>query len=182
MGLEEGPLYKHKIACVSTECVLCVWLLAGLQPHLVWVTLIRLWAGWGCTPVVQSNHGTQDKPAITTHTQERDTVMAACYICSVNTILSSPINEFSNKIYPCRRAQAKATKVVCGRVVCYTGTQCVWRFSDQEGKWEGCPNPLWSHQPLSRTATSAPALLNDSVGQRRSGEAAQQLPWATICS
>ena len=27
-------------------------------------------AGWGCTPVVQSNHGTQDKPAITTHTQE----------------------------------------------------------------------------------------------------------------
>ena len=29
----------------------------------------RLWAGWGCTPVLQSNHGTQDKPAITTHTQ-----------------------------------------------------------------------------------------------------------------
>ena len=47
--------------------------MAGLQPHLARVRLIRLWAGWGCTPVVhESNHGTQDKPAITTHTQERD--------------------------------------------------------------------------------------------------------------
>ena len=27
-------------------------------------------AGWGCTPVVhESNHGTQDKPAINTHTR-----------------------------------------------------------------------------------------------------------------
>ena len=32
----------------------------------------RTLAGWGCTPVVQSNHGTQDKPAINTHTQERE--------------------------------------------------------------------------------------------------------------
>ena len=35
-------------------------------------------AGWGCTAVVhESNHGTQDKPAITTHTQERASVIAA---------------------------------------------------------------------------------------------------------
>ena len=33
-------------------------------------------AGWGCTPVVQSNHGTQDKPAITTHTRGGATAMA----------------------------------------------------------------------------------------------------------
>ena len=44
-------------------------------------------AGWGCTPVVQSNHGTQDKPAINTHTIEEraTTVMAACNISSANT-------------------------------------------------------------------------------------------------
>ena len=58
------------------------------------------WAGWGCTPVVQSNHDTQDKPAVTTHTQERDTVMAARYICSANTILPSPINAFFNQYLP----------------------------------------------------------------------------------
>ncbi|KAK0133732.1 FERM and PDZ domain-containing protein 1 [Merluccius polli] len=46
--------------------------MAGLQPHLDRVRLIGLWAGWGCTPVVQSNHGTQDEPAITTHAEERD--------------------------------------------------------------------------------------------------------------
>ncbi|KAK0153387.1 Creatine kinase U-type, mitochondrial [Merluccius polli] len=44
-------------------------------------------------------------------------------------------------------------------------------FSDQEGKRKGCPNPLWSHQPRLRTATSTPALPNGSDGQRRSGEA-----------
>ena len=33
-------------------------------------------AGWGCTPVVhESNHGTQDKPAINTHTRGGATVM-----------------------------------------------------------------------------------------------------------
>ena len=57
--------------CGACVCV-CVWLKAGLQPHLARVTLIRLWAGWGCTSVVQSNHGTQDKPAITTHTLRRE--------------------------------------------------------------------------------------------------------------
>ena len=79
----------------------CVWLKAGLQPHPAWVRLIRLWAGWGCTPVVQSNHGTQDKPAITTHTQERATVMAACYICSASNILPSPINGYSQPTTTC---------------------------------------------------------------------------------
>ena len=34
-------------------------------------------AGWGCTPVVhESNHGTQDKPAINTHTRGGATAMA----------------------------------------------------------------------------------------------------------
>ena len=35
-----------------------------------------------------SNHGTQDKPAVTAHTQGKATVMAACTICSAFTILS----------------------------------------------------------------------------------------------
>ena len=43
-------------------------------------------AGWGCTPVVQSNYGTQDKPAINTHTRGGATVMAVCTISSANTI------------------------------------------------------------------------------------------------
>ena len=39
-------------------------------------------AGWGCTPVVQSNHGTQDKPAINTHTRGGAIGMAECTISS----------------------------------------------------------------------------------------------------
>ena len=83
--------------------------MAGLQPHLARVRLIRLWAGWGCTPVVQSKHGTQDKPAITTHTQERATVMTARYSCSACTILQSPINEYSqpSTCVLCRRGPEK---------------------------------------------------------------------------
>ena len=61
-----------------------------------------------------NSHGTQDKPAINTHTRERATVMAARYICSTYYISPSPINAFSN-IFLCRRAPAKATKVTCGR-------------------------------------------------------------------
>ena len=92
----------------------CVLLIAGLQPHLAWVRLIRL---WGCTPVVQSNHGTQDKPAITTHTQERATVTTAHYICSACTILPFPINGYSQTTtcVLCQRGPAKATYVVCSR-------------------------------------------------------------------
>ena len=74
---------------VYVECVL---LMAGLQPHLAWVTDWTL-AGWGCTPGVQSNHGTQDKPAINTHTRGGATVMTVCTISSANTIsLNLPIN------------------------------------------------------------------------------------------
>ena len=59
-------------------------------------------AGWGCTPVVhESNHGTQDKPAITTHTGGGAKTMAVCTISSVNTTsLNLYINTLNN-IYPC---------------------------------------------------------------------------------
>ena len=51
-------------------------------------------AGWGCTPVVhESNHGTQDKPAINTHTRGGATGTAVCTISSANTTsLNLPLN------------------------------------------------------------------------------------------
>ena len=47
-------------------CVACVLLwIAGLQPHLAWVRLIRLWGrGWGCTPVV---HEPSRHPGLTSY-------------------------------------------------------------------------------------------------------------------
>ena len=40
---------------------------------------------------VMSSDGTQDKPA---HTQERATVMAACYICFGGTIILIPSDRY----------------------------------------------------------------------------------------
>ena len=60
-------------------------------------------AGWGCTPVVhESNHGTQDKPAINTHTRRGATGMAA--VTSARRIppaCKPPNNYILNNIYPC---------------------------------------------------------------------------------
>ena len=58
---------KGEMWRVYVECVL---LMAGLQPHLAWVRLIGLWLGGAAHLWCMSNHGTQDKPAINTHTQE----------------------------------------------------------------------------------------------------------------
>ena len=62
-----------------------VLVMAGLQPHLAWVRLIGLWLGGAAHLWCMSNHGTQDKPAITTHTRGGATVMASCNIASGNT-------------------------------------------------------------------------------------------------
>ena len=56
---------QKKVTVVTVECV---WLMAGLQPHLAWVRLIGLWLGGAADLWCMSNHGTQDKPAINTHT------------------------------------------------------------------------------------------------------------------
>ena len=136
VGLEQNKTKERWIGRTNTNVletmvnkipyypfVECVLLIAGLQPHLASVRLIRLWSGWGCTPVVQSNHGTQDKPAITTHTQERDTVMAECYICSANTILLSPINAYYNQHRPVSCLGGPQQKQLMWRVVrvhCHT--------------------------------------------------------------
>ena len=45
---------------VNVVCVVDTWSTASPG-------LSQTEAGWGCTPVVQSNHGTQDRPAITPH-------------------------------------------------------------------------------------------------------------------
>ena len=67
----------------------CVWLIAGLQPHLARVRLIRL---WGTHLWYMNKQCTQDKQAINTHTQRRATVMTAHYTCLACTILPSPID------------------------------------------------------------------------------------------
>ena len=78
--------------------------MAGLQPQLAWqspIRLIGLWLGGAAHLWCMSNHGTQDKPAINTHTQGGATGMAAYTTSSANTIcLKLPINIVSN-IYPC---------------------------------------------------------------------------------
>ena len=48
----------------------------------------------------------------------------------------------------------------------------MWGSSDQGQTRKGCPKLHWSHQPWQRTG---------SDGQRRSGEAAQLPPPATVC-
>ena len=50
---------------VGGVCVVDGWFTASPGLSQTDWTLV----GWGCTPVVQSHHGTQDKPAINTHTQ-----------------------------------------------------------------------------------------------------------------
>ena len=68
-----------------------------------------------------NNHGTQDKPAINTHTREREraTVMAACYsMVSARQIPSCHLQSMhstTSTYVLCQRAPAKATKVACGR-------------------------------------------------------------------
>ena len=58
---------------VFVECVVDGWFTASPGLSQTDWTL----AGWGCTPVVhESNHGTQDKPAINTHTRGGATGMA----------------------------------------------------------------------------------------------------------
>ena len=69
--------YIHDIRCLcyQHDCGGCMWsvlLMAGLQPHLAWVRLIGLWLGGAAHLWCMSNHGTQDKPAINTHTLEEE--------------------------------------------------------------------------------------------------------------
>ena len=62
----------HNLKCNKTHWrvyVECVLLMAGLQPHLAWVRLIGLWLGGAAHLWCMSNHGTQDKPVINTHTR-----------------------------------------------------------------------------------------------------------------
>ena len=92
-------IFQRFLAAVEGVCGVCVvdgWFTASPGLSQTDWTL----AGWGCTPVVhESNHGTQDKPAINTHTRGGATVMAVCNISSAN-ITCSPIN-ILNYIYPC---------------------------------------------------------------------------------
>ena len=48
----------------------------------------------------------------------------------------------------------------------------MWGFSDQEGTWKGCPNPLWSHQ-LRLMDSHLPALALDTATSSR-GEGRQR--------
>ena len=58
-------------------------------------------AGWGCTPGVhESNHGTQDKPAINTHTQEEPQPWQLYHQLGEYHQPETPINTLNN-IYPC---------------------------------------------------------------------------------
>ena len=80
----------------------CVWLIAGLQPHLAQVILIRLW-GWvglhTCGAwAIMAPRINQLSPH--RHSGERATVMAACTICSAATNLPFPINRFLFKYLP----------------------------------------------------------------------------------
>ena len=80
-------------------------------------------------------------------------------------ILPSSINAFSTTTSTCDlclRAPAKATKVVCGRSICYTGAQCgASPTTKGHGRAAQTRSGVTSHgQP--RTATLAPALLNSS--------------------
>ena len=85
MTVQLVPLVKDKAGTVGVEgvCGVCVvdgWVTAspGLS-QTDWAL-----AGWGCTPVVhESNHGTQDKPAINTHSRCHS--HDRCTISSANT-------------------------------------------------------------------------------------------------
>ena len=57
---------KTTVEGVCGVCVVDSWFTASPGLSQTDWTL----AGWGCTPGVPSHHGTQDKPAINTHTQE----------------------------------------------------------------------------------------------------------------
>ena len=74
----------------------CVWLIAGLQPHLAWVTLMRLWCRAIKAPRINQ---------LSTHTLRRE---SHCHGSTTRVL--------------CRRAPAQATKVACGRSICYTGS------------------------------------------------------------
>ena len=89
-----------------------VWLIAGLQPHLAWVRLIRL-------RINQLSH-------THTHTRERAAVMTARYTCSACTILPSPTNRIFYNIYLCLVSDgpSKATYVACGSKPLLHWRQC----------------------------------------------------------
>ena len=99
--VEGGYYYQFML---SHECrvivyngisVECVWLMAGLQPHLAWVRLIRLWLGgaahlW-CMRAIMA-------PRINQHTHSRRaTVVAACNIVSEVNILPSPVTAYFSR-------------------------------------------------------------------------------------
>ena len=117
--------------------------------------------------MVQSNHGTQDKPAITTHTQERATVMAACNICSAYYISPSPINAFSNQHLPvsCVRGSQQSLRCVTkGRLphhCCNMSRKHNWVIQNRAcGKKHVSPPLLRGNQmPCSFTATDIRCAL-----------------------
>ena len=139
----------------------CVWLIAGLQPHLVWVRLVRLWARWGCTPVVQSNHGTQDKPDINTHSGESHCHGSTYHLLGKYHLAISNKRIFKHTTSTgvlCRRAPAKATKVACGKESTATLPLCKSLCFLRTWIWI----TYWGARSLRNTwlATSVPSFSN----------------------
>ena len=139
-------------------------------------------AGWGCTPVVhESNHGTQDKPAINTHTRGGATAMAvvpsarrippACKTPNKHPVQHRPLSCVGGP-------QGKPLRVACGGA-----TLPHWHptrgSSDQGRTRKGCPSCTGATSRGRGQPPQHQLPLNSSDGQRRSGEAAQ-LP-ATVC-
>ena len=123
---------------VFVECVL---LMAGLQPHLAWVRLIGYWLGGAAHLWCMSNHGTQDKPAINTHTWGGATVMTrvpsarrippACKTPNKHPVQHLPVSCVGGP-------QRKATSVACGGATLPHTPSC-WKYSlnwlEEEGIW-----------------------------------------------
>ena len=65
--------FYHLAGKINAVSLWCVLLIAGLQPHLAWVRLIRFWVWVGLhTCDAGTIMAPQDKPVITTHTLRRE--------------------------------------------------------------------------------------------------------------
>ena len=110
--IELCEILEHANVVCSVEgvCGVCVvdgWFTASPGLSQTDWTL----AGWGCTPGVhESNHGTQDKPAINTHTRREATVVTVVPSSANTTSLKLQITPCTTSTRVlCRRAPRKAT-------------------------------------------------------------------------